>query len=95
MVHLTADFCHWVINLPQLIMKRTRDARLSQAALGTDKTGFLGPDTHTNEYKKSQDPQSLARVDPLLSRPSIRELVLARRPFVQFARRMSRLLQNS
>ena len=59
-----------------------------------DKTGFLGPDT-VHEYKKSQDPQSLARVHPL---PSIRErlfFTFARRPFVQFARRMRRFLQNS
>ena len=59
-----------------------------------DKTGFLGPHTG-REYKKSQDPQSLARVHPL---PSIRErlfFTFARRPFVQFARRMRRFLQNS
>ena len=57
-----------------------------------DKTGFLGPPT---EYKKSQDPQSLARVHPL---PSIRErlfFAFARRPFIKFARRMSGFLQNS
>ena len=29
--NLTADFCHWIINLPQLIMDRLRGARITRA----------------------------------------------------------------